>query len=101
MVYPLFPNGGGATRPLWFSTFDPTYMRGAVNVFCDETAGGAYGGGAIYNTNGADPPAFWNPRYAMTSNAGLHLVTSPVVWAQVLGPKRAVLVTYAGGQTPD
>lgn len=101
MVYPTFPTGGVNDTPLWFSTFDPRYMQGALDVFCDETAGGAFGGGALYNTNAADPPAQWNPRYAMTSNAGLHTKTSPVVWALLFGPKRGILVTYAGGQTPD
>jgi hypothetical protein len=37
----------------------------------------------------------------MTSNAGNHNYTSPILWAQILGPKRAILVTYAGGQQPD
>ncbi len=100
-MYPSFPLGGGTVHPLWFSTFDPTYMRTPINVFCDETASAQYGGGAIYNTNAGDPPSQWNPRYAMTSNAGLHTKTSPVVWAQLWGPKRAILVTYAGGQSPD
>jgi hypothetical protein len=101
MSYPQFPTGGNLDRPLWYSTFDPRYMQGALNVFCDPQAVGAFGGGAIYNTNAADPPSLWNPRYAMTSNAGNHNYTSPILWAQILGPKRAILVTYAGGQQPD
>jgi hypothetical protein len=101
MVYPVFPTGGAGDRPMWFSTFDPRYMLGALNVLRDNSAAGAYGGGAIYNTNNADPPALWKPSFPMFMNAGLTTRTSPVVWAHILGPKRAFLLTYAGGQIPD
>ena len=104
-MYPSFPAGGAAARPLFFSTFDPTFRLGAIAVMADDSLHKA-GPAALYNLNAFDPPtggtpAGWNPRFAMYGNAGMWARTSPILWAQRWGLSRAFLITYAGGQIPD
>lgn len=105
MPYPSFPAGGVGARPLFFSTFDPSHMGQALNVFANPSDHAA-GAASMYNTNQFDPPAGsvpsgWNPRFAMFGNSGMTARTSPILWAQRFGLSRAFLITYAGGEVPD
>jgi hypothetical protein len=92
MPYPQFPSGGVSDKPLWFSTFDPTFMAQAIGVF---TASG--GGGAIYNPFGGTPPGFWVPGFVMFENAGNIALAAPVVWGGWKGPRPVMWLTDAGG----
>jgi hypothetical protein len=101
MVYPAFPFGGVGARPVFFSTFDPAYMKQANDVLANNTLQTA-GPAAIYNGSAAQPPSYWTPAYVMFGyNFGRFVKTGPFLWAQRWGLSRAFYVTYAGGMDPS
>ena len=100
MAYPYFPLGGAAMRPMFFTTFDPTFMGQANQVLANGSLHSA-GPAAIYNGSLAQPPSYWTPSAALFNNAGNYTRTQPYLWAQRFGLSRAYYITYAGGATPS
>jgi hypothetical protein len=102
MPYPNFPLGGAGARPMFFSTFDPGYMQGAIDVFTAPRSGA--GGGAMYNMAlggvGGYPQEKFLVGEGFFYNGGNRGRTFPTMWGAWKGPRPIMWTSYAGGQVP-